>query len=64
LLLHVRLDRHPDLLVRVVVPSDTRIGVDTILGVQLRRDRLHRFDAATGRAVAPGTRGPADAKRA
>jgi hypothetical protein len=46
--------------VRIVVPSDTRIGVDTALGVQLRRDRLHRFDAATGRA----TTGPADAKRA
>ena len=53
LLLHVRLDRHPDQLMRVVVPPDTHIGVDTIIGVQLRRDRLHRFDAATGRAVPP-----------
>ena len=51
LLLHVRLDRRPDLLVRVVVPSDTRIGVDATIGLQLRRDRLHLFDAATGRAV-------------
>jgi ABC-type sugar transport system ATPase subunit len=51
LLLHVRLNRLPDLLVRVVVPSDARISVDATIGVRLRRDRLHLFDAATGRAV-------------
>ena len=51
LLLHARLNRRPDLLVRVVVSSDARTGVDATIGLRLRRDRLHLFDAATGRAV-------------
>ena len=53
-LLHVRLDRRPDLLVRVVVSSDARLGVGAAVAVRLRRDRLHLFDAATGRVVHAG----------
>jgi ABC-type sugar transport system ATPase subunit len=47
-LLYVRLDRLPDLRIRVVVPADFGIGVDAAVGLRLRRDRLHRFDRVTG----------------
>jgi ABC-type sugar transport system ATPase subunit len=50
-LLHVRLDRRPDVLVRVVVSSDTHVGADTATALRLRRDRVHLFDAATGRTL-------------
>jgi ABC-type sugar transport system ATPase subunit len=50
-LLHVRVNRRPDLLVRVVVSSDARHGVGTRVALRLRRDRMHLFDAATGRAL-------------
>lgn len=50
MLLHVRLHRRSDVVLRVVVSPDTRAGVDAVVGVRLRRDRLHLFDAATGRA--------------
>jgi multiple sugar transport system ATP-binding protein len=50
-LLHVRLNPRPGLLVRVVVSSDARIDVGASVAVRLRRDRLHLFDAATGRTL-------------
>jgi ABC-type sugar transport system ATPase subunit len=49
-LLHVRLVRRPDLLMRVLVPGDAAIGVEATAGLRLRRERLHRFDPETGRA--------------
>jgi ABC-type sugar transport system ATPase subunit len=51
-LLHVRLSRTPDVVVRVVVPSDAPIDVGATVGLRARQDRLHLFDAATGRALA------------
>ena len=50
-LLHLRLDRRPDVLLRVVVSSDASIGADQPIAVRFRRDRLHFFDAATGRTL-------------
>jgi ABC-type sugar transport system ATPase subunit len=49
-LLHVRLDRRPDVLMRVVVPVDAAIHVGGTAGLRLPRDRVRRFDPATGRA--------------
>ncbi|RPI53537.1 MAG: ABC transporter ATP-binding protein [Acidobacteria bacterium] len=51
LLVHVKTDTRPHL-VRVVVPADTVMAVGAMVGLRMRRDRLHRFDAATGRACA------------
>jgi ABC-type sugar transport system ATPase subunit len=48
LLLHARLDRRPDVLLRLVAPADAGIGADARVGLRLRPDRLHRFDPATG----------------
>jgi len=50
-LVHVRLRRRSDVVMRVVVPPDMSPGVDAAIGLRLRRDRLHLFDAATGRAI-------------
>jgi ABC-type sugar transport system ATPase subunit len=49
LLVHVSTGAHPDL-IRVVVPAGATMTVGAAVGLRLRRDRLHRFDAATGRA--------------
>jgi multiple sugar transport system ATP-binding protein len=49
--LHLRVGRLATELVRVVVPAETRIGVNDRTGVRLRRDRLHLFDARTGQRV-------------
>ena len=49
-LLHVRLDRRPEVLMRVVVPVDAVVDVGSAAGLRLRHDRLHLFDPATGRA--------------
>lgn len=50
-LIHLRLDGPPGELVRVVVPPDTRIGIDDRVGLRLRRDRLHVFEDRTGRRL-------------
>jgi ABC-type sugar transport system ATPase subunit len=50
-LLHVRVDALPRALLRVVVPGDATIPVDSIAGLRLRRDRLHRFDRSDGRRL-------------
>jgi multiple sugar transport system ATP-binding protein len=47
-LAHLRTDSGPHGLVRVVVPSDTALGVGDVAGFRLRRDRLHLFDEPTG----------------
>jgi ABC-type sugar transport system ATPase subunit len=49
--LHVRLDRQPDVLVRVVVPSDMPVDVERAIGLRLQSERLHFFDAASGRTL-------------
>jgi ABC-type sugar transport system ATPase subunit len=48
-LIHVRADEPASLVARAVVPADMRPAVDERVGLRLRRDRLHLFDAATGR---------------
>jgi multiple sugar transport system ATP-binding protein len=53
-LIHVRVERWPGELVRVVVPAETRVAPDDRVGLAFRRDRLHLFDAATGRRLAEG----------
>ena len=49
---HLRVDGSPDELVRVIVPADTPMAADQVTGFRLRRDRLHLFDARTGRRLA------------
>lgn len=49
--IHLRVEGLPTELVRVVVPAETRIGVNDRSGFRLRRDRLHLFDANTGRRL-------------
>ena len=36
---------------RVVAPPELEVPVDSIVGVRLNRERLHRFDARTGRRL-------------
>jgi multiple sugar transport system ATP-binding protein len=43
-LIHVQVDGLPEL-ARVIVPPDRAIAVDDQIGLRLRRDRLHLFDA-------------------
>ena len=50
---HIRLDRAPDELARVVVSSDARLAIDERIGIRLRRDRLHFFDSETKRRIGP-----------
>jgi ABC-type sugar transport system ATPase subunit len=45
---HLRPDNLPQELVRVIVPSDARIGVEDRASFRIRRDRLHLFDAQSG----------------
>jgi multiple sugar transport system ATP-binding protein len=52
-LIHLRVDGLPDEFVRVVVPGDTRIGVGDDASFRARADRLHLFDARTGRRLEP-----------
>ena len=52
-LIHLRVDGLTDELVRVVVPADTPIAEDDRTGFRVRRDRIHRFDGATGRRLDP-----------
>ncbi len=49
LVVHVKPDDRPDL-VRVVVPAGAPLSAGATVGLRMRPDRLHRFDAATGRA--------------
>jgi hypothetical protein len=37
---------------RIVAPADTPIAADEVAGFRLRRDRLHLFDARSGRRLA------------
>ena len=47
--IHLRVDRLSDELVRVVVSADARIAVGDQAAFRVRRDRLHLFDSQTGR---------------
>jgi multiple sugar transport system ATP-binding protein len=49
--IHLRVERLPTELVRVVTPAETRIGVNDRTGFRVRRDRLHLFDGHTGRRL-------------
>jgi multiple sugar transport system ATP-binding protein len=49
--IHVRVDGLPREFVRVVVPADTRIEVADSASFRVRRDRLHLFDARSGRRL-------------
>jgi multiple sugar transport system ATP-binding protein len=48
---HLRVEGLPDRFVRVVAPGDTRIAVGERAGFRVRRDRLHLFDATSGRRL-------------
>ena len=48
---HLRVDGLKNEFVRVVLPADTRIGVDDRISFRVRRDRLHVFDGQTGRRL-------------
>jgi multiple sugar transport system ATP-binding protein len=50
-LIHVRCQAPSVDLVRIVVGSDARLAVDDEVGFRLRRDRVHLFDAQTGRRL-------------
>ena len=50
-LVHLRVAGLPGEFVRVIVPSDTRIGVEDHVRFRIRRDRLHLFDGRTGRRL-------------
>jgi multiple sugar transport system ATP-binding protein len=49
--IHLRVDGWSDQLLRVVVSSDTPVAVDEQVGFRIHVDRLHLFDARTGRRV-------------
>jgi ABC-type sugar transport system ATPase subunit len=49
---HLRVDGSPDELMRTIVPADTPIAPGQTAGFRLRRDRLHLFDARSGRRLA------------
>ena len=50
-LLHLRVDGRSDDLVRVVVPPDTGFTIGARTSLRLRRDRIHLFDAGSGRRI-------------
>ncbi len=52
-LVHVRVAGAPDDLMRVVVLPDASVAVGADVGFRLRRDRLHLFDARSGRRLDP-----------
>jgi multiple sugar transport system ATP-binding protein len=53
-LIHLRVDGLPHELVRAIVPADAPIAVDDQTGFRARRDRLHVFDARSGRRLVDG----------
>jgi multiple sugar transport system ATP-binding protein len=48
---HLRVENLPDHLARIVVSADTPIAVDASVRFRVRRDRLHLFEAGTGRRL-------------
>jgi multiple sugar transport system ATP-binding protein len=50
-LVHLRVAGLPGEFVRVIVPAETRIGVEDHACFRIRRDRLHLFDGRTGRRL-------------
>jgi ABC-type sugar transport system ATPase subunit len=53
--IHLRVDGAPDDRVRIVAPADTAAGIGQEVGFRLRRDRLHLFDAQSGRRLTAGS---------
>jgi multiple sugar transport system ATP-binding protein len=51
-ILHVQLDAYPDALARVLAPIDGVPAAGDRIGLRIRRDRVHLFDAASGRRLA------------
>jgi multiple sugar transport system ATP-binding protein len=49
--IHLRVDGGPDEFVRLVVPTDTAIGVNDRVSCRIRRDRLHVFDGRSERRL-------------
>jgi multiple sugar transport system ATP-binding protein len=50
--IHLRVDGLPDELMRMTVPADAAIAAGQAADFRLRRDRLHLFDAQSGRRLA------------
>jgi ABC-type sugar transport system ATPase subunit len=50
-LVHVRLETAGAQVVRAVLPPDHPAELDAVVGVRARADRVHRFDATTGRRL-------------
>jgi multiple sugar transport system ATP-binding protein len=50
---HVQAGQRGDALLRVVVAADDPVTVRDRVGLRLRPDRLHPFDARTGQRVSP-----------
>jgi ABC-type sugar transport system ATPase subunit len=50
---HLRIGGATDGSVRVVTPAEGAPAVDDLVGVRIRRDRVHVFDGKTGAAIAP-----------
>lgn len=50
-LVHVRIDDAPANLARIVVQANPRIALGDHIGFSVRRDRLHFFDATSGRRL-------------
>ena len=51
MLVHVRIDDASESRARIVVPANTRIAIGDRIGFSVRRDRLHFFDATSGRRI-------------
>ena len=51
MLVHVRIDDGSESRARIVVPAATRIAIGDRIGFSVRRDRLHFFDATSGRRI-------------
>jgi ABC-type sugar transport system ATPase subunit len=58
---HVRIEGVPSEAMRIVIPSGADCAVDRQVGLRLRREALHFFEASTGRrlAVLAAGEGPA-----
>ena len=51
MLVHVRVDDAVESRARIVVPANSRIAIGDRIGISVRRDRLHFFDATSGRRI-------------
>jgi ABC-type sugar transport system ATPase subunit len=58
MLVHVRIDDASESRARIVVSANTRIALGDRIGFSVRRDRLHFFDATSGRRISGGAKAP------